>query len=264
MDKAIHAMVAMALGGGCGEVERPPGDAPPSGCIAPAASPARIPEDTAKPGWAIAEGVTGTNDSGTAPSTFVVGDSLLVGVDVMVMSNAIRFFHGTSTVTVAAPGASLAHFNKDSLIRPSGLHSIDQYEKLFGTVRITVLALGSNDARIITSEAGQATGYTVEEFAHQVGVAVDTALAHSQCVILVNVANHWNMVTLEIANQVNDVIRCAATGNPRVRAVDWNSASVARPEWFASPTDIHHSEAGKTAYRDFITNAVGAAITAGC
>jgi hypothetical protein len=276
-------IVPIALLGGfaCGKVERvtadaaveqPPVDAvmadaaldgAPMACKPPIAV-GGIPADTSKPGWGVSPGTSGSNDSGSQPGSFVVGDSLVVNLGAQSVADSIRFFQQTDAVAVAAGGASLAHFNKESLIKSAMLSTIQQYETFFGTIRITVVALGSNDARIITSERGQTGGYTVAEYAHQVDVAVKAALANSRCVVLVNVANHWDVAARDIVDQVNFVLGCAATGNPKVRVVDWNSFSAPHPEWFASPTDIHHSDAGKNAYRDFITSAVGAAMAAGC
>lgn len=223
-----------------------------------------IPDDTSKPGWGLFPGQTGANDTGSAPGVLVVGDSLVFGLDVQVLANAIRFFRGTDAFVAAAGGASMAHFNKESLIGAAGLSTIQQYEDLFGTVRITVVALGSNDARIITGERGQVGGYTLGELAQQAEIAVSSGLSHSQCVVLVNVANHWEIAAPDVVDEINRVLGELGTGDPRVRTADWNSFSAPHPEWFASPTDIHHSEAGKIAYRDFINNAIAAAMASGC
>lgn len=223
-----------------------------------------IPDDTSKPGWGLFPGQTGANDSGSSPGVVVVGDSLVFGLDVQVLANAIRFFRGTDSFVAAAGGASMAHFNKASLIGSAGLSTIQQYEDFFGSVRVTVVALGSNDARIITGERGQADGYTLDEFAQQAEIAVSAGLSHSQCVVLINVANHWEIAAPDVVDQINTTLGDLGTGDPRVRTADWNAFSAPHPEFFASPTDIHHSEAGKIAYRDFINNAVAAAMASGC
>ncbi len=285
MRRRIWAIALAGFGGfACGEVQRvtvdahpgdaaidgapPPDaklpiDAAPHVCKPPVAA-GGIPDSTSKLGWGLSQGVTGSNDSGSTPGILVVGDSLVAEIDTQVVANAIRFFQGTSAVVVAAGGASVAHFNKESLIQAATLSTIQQYENFFGTVRITVVALGSNDARLITQERGQTGGYTVAELAHQIDVAIASGLSHSTCVVLINVANHWDIAAPAIVDEVNDVIGCAAIGKARVRAADWNSFSASHPEWFLSPTDIHHSDAGKTIYRDFIVNAVGAALASGC
>jgi hypothetical protein len=275
------ALVGLLVGAACGDVSNRGADAGPEAVVDAAAAtdaftdatpvPCRtptavggVPNDTTKSGWGVFPGVVGVNDSGSAPGVFVVGDSLVVGVDPPTLANAIRFFHGTDGIVAAAGGASAAHFNKTSLISPAQLSTIEQYEVFFGMLRITVLALGSNDARIATSERDQTGGYSVAEFGHQVAVAVDAARLHSRCVLLVNVANHWSLAAPDIVDQVNGVLRCAETSDLRVRTLDWNAYSAPHPDWFADPTDIHHSAAGKDAYRDFITGAVGQALASGC
>jgi hypothetical protein len=223
-----------------------------------------IPDDTSKPGWGLFPGAVGSNGTGSSPGVLVVGDSLVFNLDVQNLANAIRFFRGTDAVVAAAGGASMAHFNKASLIGAAGLSTIQQYEDFFATVRITVVALGSNDARIITGERGTADGYTLDEFTQQAEVAVSSGLSHSQCVIVVNMANHWELAAPDIVDQLNATLGSVAAGDPRVRRADWNAFSAPHPEFFASPGDIHHSDVGKAAYRDFINNAVAAAMTTGC
>jgi hypothetical protein len=223
-----------------------------------------IPDDTSKPGWGLFPGQTGSNDTGSAPGVLVFGDSLVFNLDVQTVANAIRFFRGTDAFVAAAGGASMAHFNKPSLIQSAGLSTIQQYEDLFGSARVTVIALGSNDARIITGERDEMGGYTLDEFAQQAELAVSSGLSHSQCVVLVNVANHWSIAAPDIVDEINATLSELGTGDPRVRTVDWNTFSAPHPEWFIAPTDIHHSEAGEIAYRDFINNAVAAAMATGC
>lgn len=223
-----------------------------------------IPDDTSKPGWGLFPGQVGSNDTGSSPGVLVVGDSLVFNLDVQAMANVVRFFRGTSSVVAAAGGASVAHFNKASLISSAGLSTIQQYEDFFGSVRITVIALGSNDARIITGERGQDGAYTLDEFDGQAELAVSSGLSHSQCVVLVNVANHWDVAAPDVVDHINTKLEELGTSDARVRTVDWNSLSANHPEWFISPTDIHHSDVGKTAYRDFLNDAVAAAMASGC
>src|SRR6185295_15396712 len=157
-----------------------------------------IPDDTSKPGWGLFPGAVGSNDTGSSPGVLVIGDSLTFNLDVQQLANAIRFFRGSNAFVAAAGGASMAHFNKESLIHDAGLSTIQQYEDFFGSARITVIALGSNDARIITGERGQDGAYTTDEFAGQAQIAVSAALSHSQCAVLVNVANHWSIAAPDI------------------------------------------------------------------
>src|SRR5262249_7594058 len=80
-----------------------------------------IPDDTSKPGWGLFPGAVGSNDTGSSPGVLVVGDSLTFNLDVQQLANAIRFFRGTDAVVAAAGGASMAHFNKPTLIGAAGL-----------------------------------------------------------------------------------------------------------------------------------------------
>ena len=224
-----------------------------------------IPDDTSKAGWGLFPGAVGSNDTGSSPGVLVVGDSLVFGVGVQTVANTLRFFGGTDAVVAAAGGASMAHFNKESLISAAGLSTIQQYENFLGDIRVTVVALGSNDARIITGERGQMDGYTLEEFRGQAELAVSSGLSHSRCVVLVNVANHWlDAAAPDVIDAINAVLGELGAGGPQVRTVDWNAFSAPHPEWFASPTDIHHTDAGKQAYNGFINDAVGAAFRSGC
>jgi hypothetical protein len=270
--------IALVGLGGCGEVQKvtvdasepPPADAAPMVdapaidampyVCKPTAPVGGVPADTSKPGWELSPGAQGSNDSGEPPPVLILGDSLVFNLDVNVMANAIRFFLARDAVVAAASGASVPHFNEAELIRPAGISTLEAYVAFLADVGVTVLALGSNDARIITRERTQRGGYSIDEFAHQLHVAVMTARARSRCVVLVNMANHWDAAAPEVVDQVNAVLGCENTATTRVRIADWASASAPHPEWFASPTDIHHSEAGKLAYRDFLRDAVDAAI----
>jgi lysophospholipase L1-like esterase len=223
-----------------------------------------IPEDISKPGWGLFPGAVGSNDTGSSPGVLVVGDSLVFGVGVQTVANTIRFFGGTSSVVAAAGGASTAHFNKEGLIGASGLSTIQQYVNFFGDLRVTVVALGSNDARIITGELGTMDGYTIDEFRGQAELAVSSALSRSRCVVLINVANHWEIAAPQVVDDINAILGELGTGNPKVRTADWNAFSAPHPEWFAAPNDIHHSDEGKDAYNGFITEAIAAAFRSGC
>src|SRR4051794_13794690 len=110
MQTRTYAIAALACGGlACGKVEqvavdaRPadpgfdaaPPDAPAYVCKPPAPS-GVVPDDTSKPGWEISPGAIASNNTGTGPGVFVIGDSLVFDLDVATLANEIRFFHGTS------------------------------------------------------------------------------------------------------------------------------------------------------------------------
>lgn len=217
-----------------------------------------------KPGWGLFPGALGANGSGSTPGVLVLGDSLVYNADVHTLANMIRFWRGTSAVVAAAGGASFAHFNKATLIGPSGLATIQNYQDFFQPLRITVLALGSNDARLITGEQSDPYGYRLAEYRDQAFIAAGSALSRSNCLVLINVANHWSLAAPRIVNEINAGLAALDGANSRIRTADWNSFSAGHPEWFAHPDDIHHTEAGEAAYRDFINNAIADAMAAGC
>ena len=70
-----------------------------------------------------------------------------------------------------------------TLIGPSGLATVQSYVDFFEPLRVTVLALGSNDARIITGEVSDPYGYRLEEYRRQALIAAGAALSGSSCVV---------------------------------------------------------------------------------
>lgn len=213
--------------------------------------------------WGLFPGATGVNSSGSTPGVLVLGDSLIYNANVQTLADTIRFWRGTDAVVAAAGGASVAHFNSPTLIHPAGLSTIAEYESFFGNVRVTVLALGSNDARIMTAEAGNQYGYSFQEYGQQLSKAIQDARAHSSCVLLVGIAP-WSLASPQIVSDVNSLMAWVASSDWRIDFADWGSYSAGHPEWFASPGDVHHSEAGKAAYRDYINNWLASMLGGGC
>lgn len=160
--------------------------------------------------------------------------------------------------------ASFAHFNKDTLIGPSGLATVQSYTAFFQPLRITVLALGSNDARLITGEQTDPYGYRLSEWRDQAFIAAGSALSHSSCVVLINVANHWSLAAPWIVDEINAGLAALDAASSRIHTADWNAFSAGHPEWFENAGDIHHTPAGMTAYRDFVNDAIAGAMAAGC
>jgi hypothetical protein len=217
-----------------------------------------------KPGWGLFPGATGSNASGSTPGVVVLGDSLVFNANVQTLADMIRFWRGTSSVVAAAGGASWAHFNKATLIGPSGLGTIQNYADFFHP-RIIVIALGSNDARIITGEVSDPYGYRVNEYKDQAFWGTVGALNSSGCVALINVADHWSeSASSQVIAEVNQGLTNLDNASERIFTFDWNGFSAPHPEWFVSPTNIHHTPAGQAAYRDFINNAIAATMASGC
>jgi hypothetical protein len=218
-----------------------------------------------KPGWGLFPGATGVNGTGSTPGVLVLGDSLVFGANVQTLADMIRFWRGTNAVVAAAGGASFAHFNKATLIGPSGLATVQNYVDFFQPLRVTVLALGSNDARIITGEASDPYGYRLQEYREQALISAAAALSHSSCVVLINVADHWAPIASSaVVAEINAGLAALDAASTQIFTHDWNAFSAPHPEWFAAPNDIHHSPAGQAAYRDFINDAVASAMASGC
>jgi hypothetical protein len=217
-----------------------------------------------KPGWGLFPGATGSNGTGSTPGVVVLGDSLVWGANVQTLADMIRFWRGTSSVVAAAGGASWAHFNKATLIGPSGLGTIQNYADFFHP-RIMVIALGSNDARIITGEVSDPYGYRVNEYKDQAFWGSMAALASSQCLVLINVADHWSAAASSaVIAEVNLGLDNLDAASDRIFTHDWDAWSAPHPDWFAAPNDIHHTAAGQAAYRNFINDAIAAAMASGC
>ena len=217
-----------------------------------------------KPNWGIIGAGTATNASGATPGVVVIGDSLVLLAGNQTLADMIRFWRGLSSVVVSAGGASWAHFNSPTLIGPYGLGTIKNYADFFQP-RIMVIALGSNDARLIHLETADPYGYRVNEYKDQAFWGTMAALAQSQCVVLINVANHWSaQTTSAIVAEVNAGLANLDAASDDIFTFDWNGFSAGHPEWFVDPTNIHHTPAGQAAYRDFINNAIASAMASGC
>jgi hypothetical protein len=219
---------------------------------------------TDKPGWGIIVTATSTNATGATPGVVVIGDSLIWWAGTQTLADTIRFWRGLSTVVVGAAGASWAHFNSATLIGPYGLGTIQNYADFFHP-RIMVIALGSNDARLIGGEVNDPFGYRVNEYKDQAFWATVGALNSAECVVLINVADHWSAATTSaVIAEVNVGLDNLDAASNRIFTADWDAWSAPHPEWFTGPTDIHHSDAGKAAYRSFINDAVANAMASGC
>jgi hypothetical protein len=217
-----------------------------------------------KPGWGIIGAGTASNATGATPGVVVIGDSLVLLAGNQTLADMIRFWRGLSSVVVSAGGASWAHFNKATLIGPYGLGTIQNYADFFHP-RIMVIALGSNDARIIGGEVNDPYGYRVNEYKDQAFWGSIAALSQSQCLVLINVADHWSAATTsQIIAEVNVGLDNLDAASDRIFTFDWDAFSAPHPEWFGHPTDIHHTTAGQAAYRDFINNGIAAAMASGC
>jgi hypothetical protein len=189
------------------------------------------------------------------------------------LAESMRLGTGKSSFVAAAGGASLSHFVKASLLEQANLRTLADYVAL-RKPSLTVLALGTNDVRILESAEQDdlipaakrgAYGYNIRDFKNSLSQALDAAFTTSRCVVLVNVGKHFGDPRFEnnlIA--VNDELAARAAADPeRVRLADWFAHSAARTAWFL-PNNIHHTPEGTAAYATFIVKAATEALNSGC
>jgi hypothetical protein len=214
--------------------------------------------------WTLTAGSVKSNTTGVGPPMFVLGDSLIFASgpndsdDVQAYADNVRFFSGHNSTVAAAGGASWSHFTKSSLIGGTGLSTAYDYIN-FLKPRLTVIALGTNDARILNLEAGQQYGYTYDDFVGSMNGIVSAARATSKCVLLVNVTERPETGAgfVDKAKLVNLALSTQTFDKPYVRLADWNAQSINHPEWFRTEPIFgfyHHTDSGKAAYRQFIMN----------
>ncbi len=226
--------------------------------------------------WALmGPGVVKSNTTGATPGVLLVGDSLIHWSDPQAHANALRFFTGRSATVAAVAGSSYSHWMNESLIKGAGLTTIPNYVN-FLKPRITVFALGTNDARIMAKEQPQpladsnTNGYGFSDFVSSVSGAVDSALKTSKCVILINTQLGFGADTLTPmisarGGLVNAWLSQYASNRAdrRVRVGDWNWFSRQHRDWFIAD-GVHHTATGQDQYRSFIVTKVSEALKNGC
>lgn len=208
-----------------------------------------------------------TPAGGATPGLLVLGDSLIASAGPNNTSAALTFATTfreqtlLATTVAASGGTSFSHWVTPSLITKAGLNTVDNYVRFFKP-RITVLALGTNDARILTTDKN----YLQSDFEQSAGTAIMQSLAVSRCVVLTTVTTHtgplWQPFPfLAKANAVNAYLR----GRPRDRIfiADWEAASAGHVDWF-QPDQIHPVYGvGTNAYRNTVLGAVRSALASG-
>jgi hypothetical protein len=235
--------------------------------------------------WVLdSEFVVGSNDTGSSPGVLVIGDGLVSGIATAAngdgpkeLADAIRFGSGRDTLVGAREDASLAHFMSTTLFDPVPDPLPDPppppkpsiLEVGVATIKpdLTVLALGSDDARILTTDGGRGCSrYTIGDYRGQLDKAVEVSLASSTCVVLVNVADHWGDVAAasDIAAVNTEIAEVVAAEPTRVRLADWKTHSAGKEAWFKSAGDIYHTPAGRSAYQSFLVSAINLALNNGC
>lgn len=215
----------------------------------------------APPPFGVLANEAAVSSSGAAPATVVVGDSLLFGMS-QGLADLLTGSSGRLSLVAASGGASVPNFvNRGWLDAPlwggPKLATIEEYNRFLGA-RITVIALGTNDVRIM---AGVPDQYDRGDHAAALATAIRQARTSSTCVFLVNPADHSGPSLSDEVAAVDQNIRAAAVG--QVFRVDWKGHSAGHEDWFAGPGDPHHSAAGRLKYADLIHRSVRDRIEAG-
>ncbi|HEX2737310.1 MAG TPA: hypothetical protein VHP57_04160 [Acidimicrobiia bacterium] len=224
--------------------------------------------------WTLFGGGQASNTSGANPPVLVVGDSLVFwsgpnnASGVQAYADNIRLYTGRSATVGAAAAASYTHFTHSALLAGTPVSTIQDYVS-FLSPRLTVLALGTNDARLLAGDTTNAFGYTQSDFQASANTAISSALTKSFCVVAVNVTTRSQTGAPFIAQAAgvnNYLAQTAGSSGGRVRLADWNSYSASHPEWFdtGDAAGYHQSDSsGKAAYRQFIIDQINAAFATG-
>jgi lysophospholipase L1-like esterase len=171
----------------------------------------------------------------------VVGDSLVQGLGPRLadrLSDA-----GFVSFTIGASGYAYRHWNAGRAQRLD----IGDYVARERADHV-VLALGTNDARVLASRPGAVTAADVAaQVAHGAGQAV---AASRGCVILVLPTTRGHPAE---AAAVRGLLTRLAAGSPRFAVADWGAWSAGHEGWFRGPRDVHFTAAGDVAYAAFLT-----------
>lgn len=226
----------------------------------------------------------------------VLGDSLIDGhqkrIAKLITRQVVREGRKRPRILVSAVGGSaLSHFvlpergltphGHRDIRKPKGfgveLQKAQQYIADFKP-DVTVLALGSNDARIIkgtTTKSTEGPAYTLDDYADSLKRAVDAALqGGNKAVVLVTIADHWYQVRRKTAEDLRDeVYEVEQQHRSRIYIVDWfqitenyqNKDALFEPDKFNKDgirlgSDIHINSLGRGIYYQRIAEKVAKAL----
>lgn len=202
---------------------------------------------------------TTANAPGANPYLMMVGDSLTIdgSYSVQAPANYFRGETGRSSFVSSAAGASWVTYGWPGQ-QAQGGSLIWDYAALLKP-RITIGALATNDARIMTQHP---TKYSQQQQYDTMANAVAQTRKHSSCVMLVNVRAR-SVTGMSAANATkvnNNMAWLAATyAGGRVFVADWNAYSSSQPSWFKA-NDVHLTLAGTLKYYEFISDQAEALI----
>lgn len=235
-----------------------------------------IPTSRSTDGWGFIGIEFQRGDANT--QTLIAGDSLTVNTfrlddawfRLHVRNNTEWPAGVQHPVTVSGVGGiSWAHYATESLLSGTAISPLPSLAA-FLRPRVALVALGTNDARLIANGSG---GYTQQDFQGAAAKSIDALLNVKSCVVLVNTTTHFYPPSVPgypaQAAGVNAYLKQRVdTGGGRVRMAtrdgqDWDTLSAGHPEWFL-PNDYHHSDSGINEYRSFLVDNVKSAYQAGC
>ncbi|CAA0114254.1 Uncharacterised protein [Halioglobus japonicus] len=202
----------------------------------------------------------------SAGMVLVAGDSLTAiwsGVGAGTMAESIRDTTWMNVWVASSGGSSIPNWLFEGWLSgvPGGEIKSLQLLADFFQPTITVIALGSNDARIIAAGMTTPNGYTPAVHRADLITAVAMAQSTSQCVLITNVADNWDAPNFDAAvaavnaNIASVIAEKDRPGGKRVILLDWVGRQQGHPEYYAED-GLHHSEAGKEAYKTAITDGV--------
>lgn len=213
--------------------------------------------------------VTGVDRSGADPPILVLGDNLVRALGGAAdgathLATRIREATGRSTTVIATGNAGFAQLADPTLGReaqpparrmPTAADSVAQVKP-----QLTVLAVGSADARTLQANNGMDGGYLIGHLDGAVRAVLAGVFAGSGCVVIVNVAQDsgWGRMG-GWAKATNELLALIDSGDDRITIADWNAASTDQ-DWFVR-RDIRHNEAGEAAYEKLIIDTTVARLT---
>lgn len=225
----------------------------------PATVSATVPQTPSeRPAWALSKGWSDPNVkrsiSGQLPSVLLVGDSLVWGGPSQAHADRLSSATGRVGLAVASVGASYSHWIRDYLIGAVGLSPIGSYVT-FLAPQITVLALGTNDARLLAEDPK----YTLTDVEASMTWAVASARTKSKCVVLVNSHTRDTKFSpmIPYVNSIASKVAAKWTDGS-VTVADWYAKINSNPGWYDPKDPVHHGATGKIRYQEFISSTVDA------
>lgn len=197
--------------------------------------------------WAVSEA--------PGPYTLVVGDSLTLGelYSVQGLADHVSSETGRSTYVTTTPGGQWITYGYRG--QQNGAGVVWDYTAVLDA-RLAIIALGTNDARIMSRWPHL---YTQRQQLEVMNNAVREARRTADCVLLVNVRERnvfglGGMVAREAAH-VNENMRWVSVLDPdgRVFVADWNAHAAPHEQWFEE-NDVHLTWGGQLEYARFITS----------